>query len=58
MTQDERKQIQNAIKNAIASYDLYTLQEIAKQNDYAIKVICSHLLLQNEQIERIKNILN
>ena len=58
MTQEEKSKINLDVKNAIANYNWLALKEMAKANDYALGLIISHLLVNQENMEHIKNILN
>lgn len=58
MTQEQKNEIALQVKNAIAAYDYIALKEMAIKNEYALSLVITQLLMDQEKLEHIKNILN
>ena len=57
MTQKEKDNIKANVMAALQDCDAYTLEQLAKQSDYAMALIIDKLCEQYSKIEHIKNTL-
>ena len=57
MTPKEKNLIQNLVKDALQRNDSHDLEQLAKNNDYALSLIIDALCKNNEIFLHIKNIL-
>ena len=57
MTPNEKNLIQNLVKDALQRNDSQDLEQLAKNNDYALSLIIDALCKNNEIFLHIKNIL-
>lgn len=57
VTQKEKDNIKDNVMAALEDCDAYTLEQLAKQSDYAMALIIDKLCEQYTTIEHIKNIL-
>lgn len=57
MTQKEKDNIKTNVMAALQDCDAYTLEQLAKQSDYAMDLIIDKLCEQYTTLEHIKNIL-
>lgn len=57
MTQREKDNIKTNVLAALQDCDAYTLEQLAKQSDYAMALIIDKLCEQYTTLQHIKNIL-
>lgn len=57
MTQREKDNIKTNVLAALQDCDAYTLEQLAKQSDYALALIIDKVCEQYTTLEHIKNIL-